>query len=248
MYLFAIQKRPKKPPRRPRTPPRRPKMPPRRAQDAPRRPQDAPKTPQDAPKTRPRRPKAAPRDAQDGPRRPKTQEKKGFQKRSEAQSPPDLDFGAFRGGFWTVFGMILEGFRVDLGSQMEQDRYTEGHREPPRATESHRDSQRAIGKNSEPQRATESHREPRRATDCHSELLKRTALPVPCQIRFMLGVFLRAKKVKKSMVFLRFLLFFEVYVEVKFKRLPRRGQRRPKRPPRRATTRPRRPQEAFKSA
>ena len=57
---------------------------------------------------------------------------------------------------------------------MEQDRYTEGHREPPRATESHRDSQRVIGKNSEPQRATES----------HSELLKRTALPVPCQIRF----------------------------------------------------------------
>ena len=73
---------------------------------------------------------------------------------------------------------------------MEQDRYTEGHREPPRATESHRDSQRVIGKNSEPQRATES----------HSELLKRTALPVPCQIRFMLGVVLRAEKVKKPLV------------------------------------------------
>ena len=27
---------------------------------------------------------------------------------------------------------------------------------------------------------------------CHSELLKRTALPVPCQIRFMLGLVLRA--------------------------------------------------------
>ena len=147
------QDAPKTPRDAPKTRPRRSQMPPRRAQDTPRRAQDAPKTPQGGPKRRTRRPKT-PQDAG----------KKGFQKRSEAQSPPDLDFGAFRGGFWTVFGMILEGFRVDLGSQMEQDRYTEGHREPPRATESHRDSQRAIGKNSEPQRATESHGEPRTAT------------------------------------------------------------------------------------
>ena len=84
---------------------------------------------------------------------------------------------------------------------MEQDRYTEGHREPPRATESHRDSQRVIGKNSEPQRATES----------HSELLKRTALPVPCQIRFMLGWFCeprRTNKSEKTIGFIRFLAFF----------------------------------------
>ena len=47
--------------------------------------------------------------------------------------------------------------------------------------------------------------------------------------RFMLGVFLRAQKVKKSVVFISFWLFFEVYVEVKFKRLPRRFKRRPRR-------------------
>ena len=145
------QDAPKTPQDAPKTRPRRPKTPPRRAQDAPRRAQYAPKTPQDGLKRRTKRPKT-PQDAG----------KKGFQKRSEAQSPPDLDFGAFWGGFWTVFGMILEGFRVDLGGQMEQDRYTEGHSEPPRATESHRDSQRAIGKNREPQRATESHREPKK--------------------------------------------------------------------------------------
>ena len=91
--------------------------------------------------------------------------------------------------------------------------------------------------------------EPRCAQgSCKREFSKRTALPVPCRVRFMLGVVLRAKKVKKPLVFLGFWLLFEVYVEVKFKRLPRRGQRRPKRPPRRATTRPRRPQEASKSA
>ena len=82
--------------------------------------QGSPKTPQDAPRT-----------PQDTPRRGKN----GSQKLSEAQSPPDLDFGAFWAGFGSVFGRILERFRVDLGGQKEQDRYTEGHREPQRATE-----------------------------------------------------------------------------------------------------------------
>ena len=96
---------------------------PGRSQNAPRRAQDAPKTPQDIPKlrpkrpkTRPRRPKTAPRGAQNDPRRPKTQEQKAFRKRSEAQSLPDLDFGAFWGGFWTVLGWILDRFRMDFGS------------------------------------------------------------------------------------------------------------------------------------
>ena len=66
--------------------------------------------------------------------------------------------------------------------------------------------------------------------------------------RFMLGVFLRAQKVKKSVVFISFWLFFEVYVEVKFKRLPRRFKRRPRRLQDGRRWRPRRPQEASKSA
>ena len=203
------QDAPKTPQDAPKTRPRRPKTPPRRAQDAPRRAQYAPKTPQDGLKRRTKRPKT-PQDAG----------KKGFQKRSEAQSPPDLDFGAFWGGFWTVFGMILEGFRVDLGGQMEQDRYTEGHREPPRATESHRDfwkvlgwiweakwnkidTQRATASHRGPQRATEihrepsgkteSHREPRRATESQRNRLKRNGASRSLSSQVYVGMVLRAK-------------------------------------------------------
>ena len=106
---------------------------PKRFQDAPRRSQDAPKMRQDAPRTAQDRPEVvpgrlqdapdAPRRLQDGPkrrpRRPKTPtdpRKKKAQKRSEAQSPPDLVFGTFLGGFWEVFGWIRDGFGDDFGS------------------------------------------------------------------------------------------------------------------------------------
>jgi len=64
----------------------------------------------------------------------------------------------------------------------------------------------------------------------------------------MLGLVLGAKKVKKALVFLRLWLLFEVYVEAKFKRLPRGPQDGPKTPQEAAKTRPRRSQEASKSA
>ena len=101
--------------RTPQGAPRRPQDGPETLQDAARSSQDAPKMPPRRPKTHPRRPKTTPRGAQDGPRRPQDSGTKGSQKRSEAQSPPDLDFGAFRGGFGSFFGRILEGFKVDFG-------------------------------------------------------------------------------------------------------------------------------------
>ena len=92
-------RRPKTSPRRPRDAPRCRKTLPRCPQDAPRRTQAAPRRPQDDPKRRPRRSQEAPK------RRPRR-----TPRRSEAQSPPDLDFGAIWGGFWTVLGWIFEGF------------------------------------------------------------------------------------------------------------------------------------------
>ena len=102
-------------------------------QDAPKTPPRCAKTPQDAPRTAQDRPEVVPGRLQDAARRPKTaprwsqeapetaqdahrSEKKKAQKRSEAQSPPDLVFGAFLGGFWKVFGWIRDGFGDDFGS------------------------------------------------------------------------------------------------------------------------------------
>ena len=100
-----VPKRPQDAPRRARDAPRCRKTLPRCRQDAPRRAQDAPRRPQDGPKRRARRPKTP----QDG-------GKIGSQQRSEAQSPPDLDFGPFWGGFWTVLGRILDRFGEDFGT------------------------------------------------------------------------------------------------------------------------------------
>ena len=92
------------------------KIAPKRAQDGakmtPRRPKMAPRRP----KMAPRRPNEGPKRLQDGPRRRQIREKKKAQKRSEAESPPDLVFGAFLGGFWEVFGWIRDGFGDEFGS------------------------------------------------------------------------------------------------------------------------------------
>ena len=56
-----------------------------------------------------------------------------------------------------------------------------------------------------------------------------------------------SKKVKKPLVLQGFRLFFEIYVELKFKTLPRRFQEAPKTPPRRVKRRPRRLQDASKT-
>ena len=88
-----------------------------------------------------------------------------------------------------------------------------------RASWSHREPERATGKNREPQRATESHREPQRATESHTKLFKKTALPVPCRVRFMLGV-----------VFLSFNRGFPLKVQLQGCQTRQDAPRRPKRP------------------
>ena len=118
----------------PETPPRCPKTPPRRVcsktpQDASRtiqdRPEVAPGRPQDVPKC----PKTTPRWAQDA--RESAQdatrsEKKETQKRSKAQSPPHLVFGAILGVFWKVFGWIWDGCGRHFGVEMVP-KYTNKH-------------------------------------------------------------------------------------------------------------------------
>ena len=74
---------------------------PGRLQDAARRPKTAPSWSPEARES-----------AQDAAR----SEEKKAQKRSEAQSPPDLVFRRFLGGCWSVFGWIWEGFWDDFGS------------------------------------------------------------------------------------------------------------------------------------
>ena len=94
--------------------PRRPQDAPKMRQDAPRRPKDGPRPPRGRARTAPRRrqtpqdgSKMVPRGARDGPRRPQIREKKGPKAiRSTIPSRPS---------FWSVFGRILGGFRVDSG-------------------------------------------------------------------------------------------------------------------------------------
>ena len=121
LYLFVIQKRLKMPPKRPKTPPRRSKMP----QDAPKTPPRCAKTPQDAPRTAQDRPEVVPGRLQDAARRPKTAPRWSQEApetaqdahRSERKKGPKAIRSTIpsRPSFWSVFGRILEGFRVDSG-------------------------------------------------------------------------------------------------------------------------------------
>ena len=101
----TLPRRPQDAPRRPKTSQGRPKTAPRSCQDGSKTPPDAPRRLQDGPKRRPRRPKT-----------PTDPREKKAQKRSEAQSPPDLVLGTTLGGFWKVFGWIRDGFGDDFGS------------------------------------------------------------------------------------------------------------------------------------
>ena len=84
----------------------------KRLQDAPRRPQDVPKMLQDTP----RRLQVGPQRRAKSPKTPPDPRKTETQKRSEAQSIPDLVFRPFGDGFWSVFEWIWEGFGDDFGS------------------------------------------------------------------------------------------------------------------------------------
>ena len=97
---------------------------------------------------------------------------------------------------------------------------------------------------------------------CHSELLKRTALPVPCQIRFMLGVVLRATEALLALRFPGFSRFERSQdesvmdlvlggvLEASWSDVGRLlgGPRWPKMAPRRAQDAPRRAQDAPRCA
>ena len=126
---------PKTPPRRPQDAPRRPKTPQGRPKTAPRPCQDGSKTPPDAP----RRLQVGPQRRAKAPKTPPDPRKTETQKRSEAQSIPDLVFRRFLSGFWSVFGWIWEGFGDDFGSsEVDFSRILGASPKPQETTRLHR--------------------------------------------------------------------------------------------------------------
>ena len=197
-------------PRRPKTPQGRPKTAPRPCQDGSKTPPDAPRRLQVGPQRRAKAPKTPP-----DPRKTETQ------KRSEAQSIPDLVFRRFLGGFWSVFGWIWEGFGDDFGSlEVDFSRILGASPKPQETTRRHR-------KNSMPSASAASERAQRakraerlrclsayssgfsgRFTETTEKNTTRrrnennkTRFPFPYLDRFMLGVVLRAIGSSKFMFF-----------------------------------------------
>ena len=97
--------------------------------------QDGSKTPPDTP----RRLQVGPQRRAKAPKTPPDPRKTETQKRSEAQSIPDLVFRRFWEVFWLVFGWILEGFGDDFGSlEVDFSRILGASPKPQKTTRRHR--------------------------------------------------------------------------------------------------------------
>ena len=138
--------------------------------------------------------------------------------------------------------MILEAWRWIFQGFWELLRNHRKQHDATGKTAYQRRAQRASERSERSERSARSKRLPDGCTKqyrpqvltfsgCHSDLLKRTALPVPCQIRFILGWFCEPKRAKTH---------------------PRRAQTRPRRAkmrqgaPSGAQDGPKTPQEAAK--
>ena len=145
-----------------------------RSQDGPRRPQDDPKTLPSRPKMPPKDAKMLPRRLQDAPRRPRTTQHSPKTLPGRPKTAPRRPKTAPR-----AFKILSRCFQeIPRGLQIVQDRFFTTLRRAQRAKRAERAIQEAA------KYLNDGTFTPK---GCHSELLKRTALPVPCQIRFMLG-------------------------------------------------------------